>query len=235
MIPGDVVSFTLRRQTIAGAVSAGKVLADFTIGAYQNGATASVSPAITEIGASGSWTAYKIDVTIPAGEGVLHLTYQAKSGTDVITPASHTIEIESYDLRSAVAIFAVPIVSVVNQGGPQGDIAIRLVKDTYAPITFTARDQSGTAIDLSTWTIGTFAIRSQNQTTTVYSLTAGITMSAAGLVTIPIPEAAGFYAALAAGVDEASLFWTFVANDSGDAAKTRCLARGRLTVLRTEV
>ncbi len=234
MIPGDSYPFTVRRQTIGAAVSPGKVLADFTIGAYQNGVVASVSPTVTEIGTSGNWTAYKISVTIPAGEGILDLTIEAAAGTDVVTPATKSVEIESYDLKSAVAIFAVPIVSVVTQGGPTGDLALRIVKNTYAVISFTARDTAGAAFDLSTWNNGKFNVMSQNQTTTIYTQ-ATASMTAGGVVTVNVPETATFYAALTTGNDEVSLYWNVLADDASDATKTRCLARGRLTVVRTEI
>ena len=54
------------------------------------------------------------------------------------------------------------------------------------------------------------------------------------MVTIAVPENAGFYAALAAGIDSVELYWDFVADEAADNDKTRCLARGRLLLMRTE-
>jgi hypothetical protein len=111
---------------------------------------------------------------------------------------------------------------------------LRLVKSTYVPISFTVRNATGAVVDLSGYNAGDFSVRSQNQTTTTYSQTTGITMTSGGLVTIAVPENAGFYAALTTGADAVELYWDFVADESSDAAKTRCLARGRLQLLRTE-
>lgn len=157
------------------------------------------------------------------------------SGTSEAWPATLRGLFETYDLDSVAAVISAPIVSVVSAGGPQGDITLRGCKGDYVPVSFTVTDQSGAAINLSAYTLPTFGVKSKDQTTTTYSLAgAAITMSSAGLVTIAIPESAGFWAALTTGVDEISLRFSFEANEGGDATKTRTLARGPFIVMRKE-
>ncbi len=245
MQPGGTYSSTIRRRTIASVPSLGKALADFTIGAYYSGVLASVAPAISYVGVNGIYAVYKIDVVVPAGEGVLDLTFQAANGTDIITPGERQVEIEAYDLSALAAIFAVPIVSVVTNGGPQGDISIRVVANRYSPVAFTVRDTSGAAFDLSGWNNAKFGVQNAAQSVVAspyvlpYLQTTGITMTAGGLVTIAIPETASFFGALTAalitaGTYQTDLYWELFADDASDTAKTRCLARGLITILRAE-
>lgn len=239
MIPGDTVSVLLLAQTTAGTPASGLTLSGLTINGTLNGASASVSPALTEVDTIGFWRRYKLDVTIPALSGAVSwFTVTAQpSSSAVILDTLRVLEgeIEAVDLASLYDVVASPIVSVVADGGPSGDLSWRCVKSTYTVLTFTVTDQAGNVIDLSGYTVPTLGIKSQDQTTTTYTQTTGITMTVSGLVTIAIPETADFYAALTTGNDSASLYWTLVANEAGDASKTVCLARGQVTVLRSEV
>ena len=86
MQPGETIYPTIYRRTAAGVPSVGKSLADFGIAAFLNGAVASVSPTITEIGAAGDAQAYKLGIVVPGTRGVFAVRATAASGTDLIWP-----------------------------------------------------------------------------------------------------------------------------------------------------
>lgn len=235
MVPGQTITATIFRRTAAGAPSAGFGTSDFSVQAFLNGAPVSVTPTITDQGAAGpDAEAYSLQVTLPGTKGIFALRAPAAVGTDLVWPEFEW-EITNNDEDSIYAILAVPIVSVASQGGPLGDLSLRVVKDDYAVITFSVTDQSGNPINLSGWSGGQFGVCSQDQTTTTYLQTTGITMTSGGLVTIAIPKTATFYAALARGVSTLPLFWQFVANNGGDSSKPQTLGRGTLTLVREEV
>jgi hypothetical protein len=239
VIPGYTVSFMLLAQTTAGIPAAGLTLSGITVTGTLNGAGATVAPALTEVDTVGAWRRYKLDITIPALSGAVSwFTVTAQPvAQNIVFDTLRCLEgeIEAVDLASLYSVVASPVVSVVADGGPSGDISWRFVKNTYSVLSFTVKDQSGNVIDLSGYTVPTLGIKSQDQVATTYTQTTGITRSAAGLVTITVPESASFYSALTTGQDSATLYWTFVANEAGDATKTRCLSRGQLTILRNEV
>lgn len=235
-LPGDTVTYTIGRRTPGGRPVAGKLAADFHVGMYLNGAPAAVSPSWAEIGVDGSWQEYACGLVLPATKGRVKITWQPTyPSLDQLSPTSDQFALLNNDLDSIGSIITSPIVSVVNAGGPQGDVALRLVKNTYAPIAFTVRDQAGNPINLSGYTTPIFAVKNKAQATLAYSQSSGITMTSAGLVTIAVPEGATFYAQLTpAGTDQITLYYTLLADEAGDATKTRCLARGPLAVVRTE-
>ena len=238
VIPGDTIKALILAQTYAGVAKTGLTLSDLTVSGTLNGAAASISAALTEVDTIGAWRRYKLEFVVPALSGVSIFTVTAQPvSTSYYLDTLRVVdgEIEAIDLTSIYGIISAPVVSVVNAGGPAGDIPLRLVKSTYVPISFSVTDQTGAVIDLSGYDTPVFGIKSKNQTTTTYSQSSGITMTAGGLVTIAVPESASFYTALATGEDEASLYWSFVANEAATATMTRCLARGTLSVIRSEV
>lgn len=106
MQPGDAVTFTIGRQTAAGAPSTDKVTADFITAAYLDGVLTSISPAYTEVTTSnGNWREYKLAATMPATAGRLKITVQPSSGFDVISPAMLEDEIEAYDADALANLF----------------------------------------------------------------------------------------------------------------------------------
>lgn len=238
MIPGDTIKALILAQSAAGLPVSGLVIGDLTVSGTLNGAAASISAALTEVDTIGSWRRYRLDVVVPALSGVSVFTVTAQPNSPTVYLDTLRVidgEIEAVDLTSIYSIISAPVVSVINAGGPAGDIPLRLVKNTYVPLSFSVTDQTGAAIDLSGYDTPVFGIKSKNQTTTTYSQSSGITMTAGGLVTIAVPESATFYSALATGEDEVSLYWSFVANEAATATMTRCLARGTLSIVRTEI
>lgn len=219
-------------QTDAGAAATGKVIGDLTYKITLNGVDAGITPTLTSVATVGTWRLYTLGLTSPATAGQLVIHLEPNSGH--LSYDTIADDVVLYDSDAILALITSPVIATLTSGGPSGDTTLRLVKSTYALIAFTVRDATGAVVDLSGYNAGDFSIRSQNQTTTVYSQTTGITMTAGGLVTIAVPEGAGFYAALTTGIDSVELYWDFVADQASDTAKTRCLARGRLLLLRTE-
>jgi hypothetical protein len=219
-------------QTDAGAAATGKVIGALTYKITLNGVDAGITPTLTEGATVGTWRIYTLNFTSPATAGDIVISLQPDNGHLKYDTISDEVTLYSPD--DVLALVTSPVIATLTSGGPSGDTTLRLVKSTYVPISFTVRDATGAAVDLSAYNAGDFSIRSRDQTTTTYSQTTGITMTAGGLVTIAVPEGASFYAALTTGTDSIELYWDFVADEASDTAKTRCLARGRLILLRTE-
>jgi hypothetical protein len=219
-------------QTSAGAAATGKVLGNLTYKITLNGVDAGITPTLTEGATVGAWRLYTLNLTAPATAGQLVIHLEPNDG--VLSYDTISDDVTRYSADDVLSLATSPVIATLTSGGPSGDTTLRLVKSTYVPISFTVRDATGATVDLSGYNAADFSVRSQNQTTTTYSQTTGITMTSGGLVTIAVPENAGFYAALTTGVDAVELYWDFVADESADTAKTRCLARGRLQLLRTE-
>jgi hypothetical protein len=232
MITSTAQAIPIYWQTVAGAAATGKVIGDLTYKITLNGVDAGLTATLTEGATVGSWRLYLLGFTSPAtvGDIVIHL----EPNDGVLSYDTITDSVVLYSADDLLALVTSPVIATLTSGGPSGDTTLRLVKSTYVPIAFTVRDATGAVVDLSAYNAGDFSIRSKDQTTTTYSQTTGITMTAGGLVTIAVPENASFYAALTTGIDGVELYWDFVADEAADTAKTRCLARGRLQLLRTE-
>jgi hypothetical protein len=219
-------------QTDAGAPATGKALADLNYAFSLSGVVTSITPVLAEGATTGAWRRYTLTFTAPATVGQLILKMSPTAG--VLAYDTIVDDVVLYSLDAIAALLSSPVIATLTSGGPSGDTQLRVVKNTYVPVSFTVRDAIGTAVDLSAYSNGRFAIKSKDQTTTTYSQTTGITMTAGGLVSIAIPEGSTFYAALTTGVDSVNLYWDFVADEAADTAKTRCLARGQLVLMRTE-
>lgn len=232
MIVSEAQAVDIYWQTDAGAANTGKVLGDLSYAFSLDGVVTAITPTLTEGATIGTWRRYTFNFTAPATTGELIVKLDPDDGVlayDVIADS-----VVQYDMDAIASLLTSPVIATLTSGGPSGDTTLRLVKSTYVPITFTVRDATGAAVDLSGYNAADFAIRSKDQTTTSYSQTSGITMTAGGLVTIAVPENASFYAALTTGIDSVELYWDFVADEASDTAKTRCLARGKLQLMRTE-
>ena len=232
MIVSEAQAVDIYWQTDAGAANTGKVLADLSYAFSLDGVVTSITPTLTEGATTGTWRRYTFNFTAPATTGELVVKLDPDDG--VLSYDTITDSVVQYDMDSIASLLTSPVIATLTSGGPSGDTTLRVVKSTYVPIAFTVRDATGAVVDLSGYDTPIFAIKSKDQTTTTYSLNSGIVMTAGGLVTIPIPEGATFYAALTTGNDSIELYWDFVANEAATASKTRCLARGKLVLMRTE-
>lgn len=233
MITGSTVNLILRRQTAAGAPSTGKVLADFALAFYLDGVSQAITPTITELTTVGTSRLYRLTFDAPASTGKLAVVADVASGTDVVWMGEPE-DVAQYSVDSLAALVAAPVVSVVSAGAPANDVALRVVKGDYAPVSLTVRDQAGNALNLSGYTNAIFCVLDRAQGATRYTQTTSITLGTGGAAAIAIPESASFYSLLTTGNDSITLYFTLKADEAGDAAKTRTLARGTITVLRTE-
>lgn len=235
MLPGDPIIINVRRRTAAGLPATGMLIADFSLKATLNGVVVALTPTLTELDTVGTWRIYTMGFNIPATPGNFTFYVEPATGTDQVAEGVFGGVTESIDLRSIYSVIAVPIISVVNAGGPQGDIALRLVKFDYTPLSFSVHDTAGNPIDLSAWSGWQFGVRDQLQDEgTPFLQTTGITATTAGLVTILIAKTSAFYNFLTTGKDQVQLYWSLNGNEAADATKRRTVGRGTLAVVRQE-
>ncbi|MFA7301937.1 MAG: hypothetical protein WC069_06525, partial [Candidatus Shapirobacteria bacterium] len=139
------------RQTAAGAASAGKVLADFTIRAYNNGVYYDCTPTIAEIETTGAWTTYILEVVLDAGTPYWnHIIVQPASGTDLVYPAAFSGEIESQDLDSIYGVVSRPTASLSDASLLSSEVQIEIIANRYNTMSLAIVDQAGDPVDLST-------------------------------------------------------------------------------------
>jgi hypothetical protein len=221
-------------QTAAGAAATGKVVGDLTITDKLDGAAVTITYSLTEGATVGAWREYTLDFTAPATTGDLMIFLQPNAG--FLAQDTIVDEVTQNSLDEIATLISAPATSTLEVGGPSSDLLIRAVKSTYVPATFTVRDAAGDPVNISTYTGLRFGVRNQGQTITYYQTT-GITLvggGTGGVVTVEIPENASFYSELGTGVDAVTLYWDLVGDAGGSATQTRCLARGQLSVVRTE-
>jgi hypothetical protein len=234
MIVNTAQSIPLYWQTAAGVPATGKVVGNLTIQDTLNGAAVSISYGLTEGSSYGAWREYFLTFTSPATTGELAIILQPNDGFlayDLVQD-----EITNNSLDEIASLIAAPATSTLEVGGPSSDLLIRAVKNTFVPAVFTVRDANGDPVDVSGYTNPRFGVRDQAQSIT-YFQTTGISFVGGGTsggIIVEIPENASFYSQLGAGVDAVTLYWDLVGDEGGTSSKTRCLARGQLSVVRTE-
>jgi hypothetical protein len=244
--PGTTTHRVIRVQSAAGAAVTGLVTANFTFTGYQRAFTASVwstyttSAAITEIGSG----LYALAFVLPAAAGWFDFYITPDDATRVVFSDHFEGEVESQDLDSIYAnvVRTAAIPSGNNLIGTE--VAGELVAYRYNQWSIAIVDQSGAAVDLSTYTSLALSVRTTNQTTKKLDATDGsptgfgLSGSALGILTITWPESTGTLASAADIYDEPGrdLFYEVVGNLGGDAAKTVPIIRSSpLTILRREV
>ncbi len=234
MIVNTAQSIPIYWQTSAGVAATGKVVGNLTVQDNLNGAAVSVTYGLTEGSTYGAWREYFLTFTSPATTGQLAIFLQPNDGFLAYDMIQDELTANSID--EIASLISAPATSTLEVGGPSSDLLIRAVKNTYVPAMFTVRDANGNALNISGYTGLRFGVKNQAQSVT-YSQTSGITLvggGTSGVVTVEIPENASFYSELTTGVDAVTLYWDLVGDDAGSSTKTRCLARGQLSVVRTE-
>lgn len=240
MRPGDIITLMVFRQTSAAAPSTGKLIADFGFELYLDGVITSVTKTLTEgaTTADGAWRAYKIAVTLPSTPGRVAIRTPAVTGTDVVYPDLWEGEVEANDLDSIYAVSAVPVSSASVTSGPGSATPITLYAYRLNECSATRVDQAGAAIDLSGYNNARFSVWNRDHSSTRYTLSSGITMSALGVIAWTIPENASFYtdvdAAIALSQDFVTLYYDLVADKASDTTKTVPLLHGTVTLQRFE-
>ncbi len=238
MQPGDVLSLTIYRRTIADAAAPGKGLADFGVNGYINGVVQSMSPAITEIAAlaDSKGTAYRLDVTLPGSAGIIAVRAAAATGTDIVWP-EFEFEVQAYDVDSIHDLVVKPTTGTTATSVPDTDLALTFDANRYHDVSITKVDAAGAPIDLSGYNNGRFNVWDKGHTGAVYSV-AVASMTVGGLITVVVPENAAFFSfittAIAAGLDTTTLYWDIVADKAATASKSQNLARGTINLRRFE-
>ncbi len=240
MRPGDTVKFVVGRSTAAGAASTGKTITDFTIGAYKNGSTASVSPAITERSTTGAYREYELDVTLPTGGPYwFHMRVVPASGTDIIAPDTFTEWIGTQDIDSTYASVIRPVGSLSTSSTFASDVQLEMIAYRYNPIAVHIVTQDGTDVDLSGYNNWRFSVWDKTHSGSIlYTNALDIAGNSAGALTFHVPENAAFYSAIAAAFtansDFATLYYDVIGDAAADATKTTTVLRGKLILWRFE-
>lgn len=234
--PGDNLSRVITREDGATGVGvAGLVTADFTVTAYRNGAVVSLTKAFTSLG-SGK---YKFDYTLPSQTGIIDIFIVPATGSNVIWPGQFSEHVATQDLDSIASVNR-PTAVLAATTAVGSEFPIDVFDDTYNPIEWTITEADRvTLVDLTGWNNFKFGVQNDDQSVEggylPYQQTTGITGDASGNLAVVIPDAAAFYAALrAADLPQRVLWYTASGDQASDAAKTRVLAWGKITVRRRE-
>lgn len=235
--PSDVLTRIIERYQADGVTpSPGKVTADFAPVAYRDG----VSFALTHSYVHVSGAKYRFNYTLPSSKGLVDLFHEVASGTDVIRPRWFSGYVNRNDIDSVAAVNRPAAVAAASAGIGQ-EFPLTLVWDTYDEIEATIYEADlVTPVDLSTWTGFQFEVHNLDHSTETglpdTTSVATITGDANGLLTAIVPENAAFFARMSAAFVQSGrqLRYTITGNQGGDAAKTRCVLRGPLTIARRE-
>jgi hypothetical protein len=240
MRPGDTLNLVVMRQTAAGAASAGKVLADFTIQAYADGVAYDCDAAITDVATTGSWRVYKLEVTLQTGGPYWsHIVVQVASGTDIVTPTYFCGEVEQQDLDSTYDVVGRPTAQLGEASRLSSEVQLEVIAYRESPLYFSIVDQSGAAIDLSGYDNWRFSVWDKTHSGSIlYSDAISLTGSAGGVVEGVIPEDAAFFSEIADaftnGEDFVTLYYDIIADAAADNDRTQTILRGRLILHRYE-
>lgn len=241
MRPGEALTVVVGRQTSSGAASSGKIASDFGIVWKKDGVTTAVTTSVVEVDTAGAWREYRLGITLPTGGPyVLHGRISAAVGTDTIDGGVIDAEIEQHDYDSLYAsIPTIPTASLSSTTRTADPQTLKLIANRYTPISFSVVNSvTGLPIDLSGYTNWRFGVWDKTHTTTLYSLTTGITGTIGGVAAWTVPETAAFYtqmaAAITAGSDTIELYWDLVADLGGVAIQSQTVLYGRLVMYRNE-
>ncbi len=240
MRPGDVVKFVIGRQTVGGAASTGKVLADFNIVAKKDGVTTSVSPSISEVDTAGTWREYLLTFTLPTvGPYNFHMRISPDSGSDLISPNIFMGEAEQQDIDSIYATCIRPVGSLSTASIFASDVQLEMIAYRYNSIAAHIVTQGGADVDLSGYNNWRFNVWDKTHSASIlYSNALDIAGNSSGALTFHIPENAGFYsqiaAAFTASSDFTTLYYDVIGDYAADSTKTQTILRGKLILWRYE-
>lgn len=233
MKAGDIYKPTLILYDAAGAVVTGGA-AGFTVTSYVNGVLTALTATVTEITAG----KYFLSVTLPATLGTI--TVFLTHSTSFPSPNKFDGVNTTNDEDSITAKLAIPASYLVATTGLLG-AETRLTLDAYREqtISITVVDSAGAPVPGTGYTNLRLTVRDKlHANSTNVAITTGVTWDSAGLLTVPIPEASTFFAAIdtdiAAGRDSTDLRYDIIGDRAGVAGQTRTIMRGTLTLRRFE-
>lgn len=185
MQPGDQFTLTFDLLDADNARVSGEA-ANLSLRAYQDGAAASVSETISEIGSTGS---YKAAITLPNTTGMMSVIF-AHSGGDIPSPAGYAFELESYDTSALAGL---------------------ILTSAGVPATISQADTDlGQVVDGDAWGSGTITVALAKLTRVGLSDLSGGTLTAAFKSSASAsPVTSGITATIvSAGDREVSVSWT---------------------------
>ena len=251
--PGDVTHRFIRVTTPAGVPVAGLTLASFTLVSYARGYGATV------------WTTYAAGaVLVDYGGGLYGLQFSLPPSagwwrcmllhaTNAVWNGSWEGEVETQDQDSLYGAIIQPV-ATLSTGFQLGQVQpAELIANRYRVLTIAINDSAGApytalATDFPSATLK-LSIRSKDQTTVKWDAgPSGIITTGGGtaanfaittvgnVLSIAIPEDAGFFTALAAGVSSTDLYAEVTGDYTSSAAKTQPVIRSSVwTISRREV
>lgn len=220
-----------------GSAVLGLLAADFAVTGYLNATAPVIAFTVTELGSG----RYRISITTPAT--ILPAWFVAL----ISSVAGYTVYgghwegmLRAHTIDEVHALSVRPIVS-----GPATDLSLRqrnitLIANRYAPLSFTILDQDSEPIDHSAPAFNNwrFNVWTKTHSGLIYTLSAGITGDAQGVVSWTVPEDAAFHAqmaaAIAAGEDVLTLYWDLVADAGSVTAQSQTVLFGQLLLQRFE-
>lgn len=237
--PSDTITRVFEVINVNGTSTGttGLTGASFTSTAYRNGASVSMVPTITSLGAGLVGTRYSVAYTLPSTPGLVDFFIAPTSSSLYIVWPDLTGEVEADDFTSVKAAVVRTVATLGASGAPTNTITLSVIKNCYHVITFTIKNSDGSVVPLDGFNNWTFGVKNKAQTTVTgvpYALTA-VTADANGLVTITVPETATVYDYLATGEDATTdLFWSLQGDEAATASKSRVMARGQFIIIRKE-
>lgn len=218
-----------------GAAVTGLLSGSWTVTCYLAGTVTAVTTAWTEIGSG----YYKVNITLPATVG--YVVILISNGTNLVSPnrweGSNTIkDVDDAYNASAKAVAYITTVT----GNPYTDTLLTLDANRAQTITVQVNDQTGAAVNLSGYSNYAFTVwdKTHSSVGTRTIITTGISGSSGGVLTITVPETAGFFtlmdAAITAGSDTLTLYYDVKADAGGVSTATQNIIRGTITLRRYE-
>jgi len=204
--PGDTVKQQFEVRLADGTAVTGLTTGSFTFKAYADGATATWSVTVTEIGLGG----YSISYTLGSTTTSFDRFITPVSALNFIHYPDISGEIEGADLDSIAASVVRPTAVTDGNFGPANELTFSYVTGDSRPISFSVVDSAGSPIDLTDYSSFGFGIRTQDGTSSVDQITA-VTGSAGGVVEVTILVTDNFQSELAAGEDSLAMKWDFQA------------------------
>lgn len=233
MKAGDIF-YPRVRVSLAGVAVLGLTSGSFAVAGYVNATTPGAAFTVAEEGAG--W--YRLAITT-SGTAGWH-EYVISSPGNYVAPDVWACWLSANDFETIFAAVVRPTATLGSTAVVASSLPLDLIANRYTPVDVSVTDQNGVALDLSGYTTWRFTVWDKTHTggTALYTLSSGITGSALGVVSWAVPEGAAFYsqitAAITAGTDSVQLYYDMVADQAGDATKSRTVFRGQLTLYRFE-
>lgn len=251
--PGDVTHRLIKVLSPAGAGVTGLTLASFTFTSYGRGygagswTTYAASAALVEIGGG----LYSLQFSLPTSAGWWRVMLEHTTNT--VWSGSWEGEVETQDQDSLYGAIVQPVATLSTSFQLGSVQRAELIAFRYRTLSIPIVDSSGAAYtalatDFPSATLK-ISIRSKDQTTVKWDAGPSGTISAGAgtaanfaittvgnVLTVVIPEDAGFFSALAAAADSVDLYAEITGDFSSNTAKTQPIIRSSIwTISRREV